>query len=160
LPGDANGNSFAARDKIARRLADLKAEARAKALDAVEQYLAGLDSRRASRGPLLDLLAGVKAADPKQMGRLLSEFRRKNSGAVLEDLQSVESVYGKVRAEYLAKGLDGINDWPEVNLAKVESTPQESSGGFATTFHVQPYSVTLVLLKRQGVSPPSDRTRP
>lgn len=155
-----NGNSFAARDKIATRLSSLHAEARAKALDAVEKFLHSSSSNQATRGSLLGLLGTVKASDASQTGKLIADFRRKNSGPVLEDLQSVEALYGKMEAEVLQKGLDEINEWPEVNLTRVESAPQESGGEFTTSFHVQPYSVTVLLLKRQGASAPSDRTRP
>lgn len=148
-----NGNSFAARDRISGRLAALQAEAWLRALDAVEQFLISPGSREVSRGPLLGLLSAVRATDPKHMGRLISEFRRKNSGAVVEDLRAVEALFAKRHAEYMQGSLDEINEWPEVSLTKVESTTH-AGGEFATTFHAQPYSVTLVLLKRHGAGSP------
>lgn len=155
-----NGNSFAARDKIAGRLAALQNEARAKALDAVEQFLTAPDSRQASRGPLLGLLAEVRPADPKQTGRLLSQFRRKNSGAVLEDLNAVEALFARTRMEYMRKGLDEVNKWPEVSLTRAEAVQHENVSDVATAFHVQPYSVILVLLKGQVGRPRVERGRP
>lgn len=148
-----NGNSFAARDKIAARLAALRAEARARALDAVERHLQSPGGDEATRGPLLGLLGAIKASDVGRTGKLIADFRRKSSPPVLEALKSLEAVYGKAEAAFLQKGLDEINEWPEVNLARVESAPLESGSEFTTSFHVQPYSVTLLLLKRQGAVP-------
>lgn len=154
-----NGNGFAVRDKIGRRLATLEGEARARALEAVERLLTSAAVRPASRGPLLGLLAAVKAADPTQAGKLVGEFRRKNSGAVVEDLGTMEALFGKTHAEHMRGGLDEINEWPEVGLTRTEASPQSNGGEFATAFHVQPYSVTLVLLRRQGERSSSRRSR-
>ncbi len=154
-----NGNSFAVRDKIGRRLATLEGEARARALEAIERLLTSAAVRPASRGPLLGLLAAVKAADPTQAGKLVGEFRRKNSGAVVEDLGTMEALFGKTHAEHMRRGLDEINEWPEVGLTRTEASSQSNGAEFATAFHVQPYSVTLVLLRRQGESSPSRRSR-
>ncbi len=155
-----NGNSFAARDKIAGRLAALQAEARTEALDAVEKLLRSPGSREASRGPLLALLAEVRAAQAKRAGELINEFRRKHGAAVVEDLASVEALFARAYAGRLRTGLDEINDWPEVGLVKAEATSHPGGGDVATSFHVQPYSVTLILLKRQAGGPSPDRGRP
>lgn len=153
-------NSFAARDRITARLVGLQLEARDKALEAVERFLTSPDVREASRAALLPLLAAMRTADPRRTDRLITEFKRKNSGAVLEDLKAGEARFARAHAEVMAKGLDEINEWPEVNLTKVEASPQENGGEFAATFHMQPYSVTLVLLRRPGGRAPAGREGP
>lgn len=144
-----NSNSFAARDKIAAQVASLRDEARAKALEGVERFTDSPAVEPTFRQSLHALIAEVKSSDVRRTERLLDEFQRKHHGRILDDLKKIEALYAQLHAEHMRKGIDAINEWPEVNLTRIESIPHDSGTEFATSFTIQPYSVTVVLLKRQ-----------
>lgn len=148
-----NSNSFAARDKIAARIASLRDEARVKALKGVERFTDSPAVEPTFRQSLHALIAEVKSSDVRRTERLLSEFQHKHHGRILNDLKKIETLYARLHAEHMRKGIDAINEWPEVSLTRVESIPHNGGTEFATSFTIQPYSVTVILLKRQEAVP-------
>ncbi len=142
-----HSNGVMVRDQISSRLQALRLQAREEGLRRAEAFL----TREGSILPdsLQELLRAIRGSGPDETERHLLAFKRTASAPAVRSLRQAEKIFQEATVEGLQRGLDDINGWPQVRLAPIEQGRSGPVGEFRKTVRIEPFSVTLFLLKRQ-----------
>jgi hypothetical protein len=143
-----HSNGLMAKDRIGARLQEVRVQARESGFGRAEKYLT--KSGVASADAMRELLARLRKIGPDEAESALRNFRRNASGEERGGLEHVSARYAEGYEEGLRRGLDEINGWQEVRLARVDQKRYEPATEFRTTIQMEPHSVNLLLLRREG----------